>query len=203
MKPIISPKLQAVGRSRTNSTISNIWKIARGCVTCSWVPTKCGASAPSRPTIGRQERRCPFRRYDARNQEDREEFRSVLWALQRQLPLETEPLLAQQHWEMLYARSLGCIGLLKLHLIRALALALTERAQTITETHLRVTAPSEDRVKEMLRAALTGEKDLTEPDGADERLLELLGLREKATAVSITPGSTVKGPPPPGPNTVN
>jgi len=141
-----------------------------------------------------------FRRYDARHQEDREEFRSVLWALQRQLPLETEPLLAQHHWEMLYARSLGCIGLLKLHLIRALALALTERAQTITETHLRVTAPSEDRVKEMLSAALAGEEDLTEPDGADERLLELLGLREKATAVSMTPGSTVQGQPAPGPH---
>src|SRR5207245_5619928 len=84
-------------------------------------------------------------------------------------------------WEMLYARSIGCIGLLKLHLIRALALALTENARTITEMHLKVTATPEDRVKEMLNAALAGEEDLTEPDGADERLLELLGLRERAT----------------------
>ncbi len=122
-----------------------------------------------------------FRRYDATKKEDREEFRSVLWALKRQLPLAVEPLLAEQHWEMLYARSIGCIGLLKLHLIRALALALTENGETITEMHLRATAPPEDRVKEMLSAALVGEEDLTEPDGADERLLELLGLREKAT----------------------
>jgi AAA domain-containing protein len=122
-----------------------------------------------------------FRRYDATKKEEREEFRSVLWALQRQLPVEVEPLLAEQHWEMLYARSIGCIGLLKLHLIRALALALTENTQTITETHLRATAPPEDRVKEMLLAALAGEEDLTEPEGADERLLELLGLREKTT----------------------
>ncbi len=126
-----------------------------------------------------------FRRYDATKKEEREEFRSVLWALQRQLPLEIEPPLVEQHWEMLYARSLGCIGLLKLHLIRALALALTEHAQTITETHLRATAPSEERVKEMLGAALAGEEDLAEPDGADERLLELLGLREKATIPPI------------------
>jgi len=125
-----------------------------------------------------------FRRYDATKKEDREEFRSVLWALQRQLPLEVEPLLVERHWEMLYARSLGCIGLLKLHLIRALALALTENATTITETHLRATAPPEDRVKEMLNAALAGEEDLTEPDGADERLLELLGLRERVTVPS-------------------
>ena len=140
-----------------------------------------------------------FRRYDATKKEDREEFRSVLWALQRHLPLEIEPLPVSQHWEMLYARSLGCIGLLKLHLIRALALALTEHGQTITETHLRATAPSEDRVKEMLSAALTGEEDLTEPEGADERLLELLGLREKATTRSTTPGN-IQDQPAPGPH---
>src|SRR5437588_1166189 len=131
-----------------------------------------------------------FRRYDATKKEDREEFRSVLWALQRQLPLAVEPLLAEQHWEMLYARSIGCIGLLKLHLIRALALALTENGETITEMHLRATAPPEDRVKEMLSAALVGEEDLTEPDGADERLLELLGLREKATIPPMESGAS-------------
>src|SRR5713226_4607343 len=107
-------------------------------------------------------------------------------------------LLNEQNWEMLYARSLGCIGLLKLHLIRALALALTEHAQTITETHLRTAAPSEDRVKEMLSAALAGEEDLTEPEGADERLLELLGLREKATVVPTMPGK-MQDQPVPGP----
>lgn len=141
-----------------------------------------------------------FRRYDATKKEEREEFRSVLWALQRQLPLEIEPLLGEQHWEMLYARSLGCIGLLKLHLIRAFALALTEQAQTITETHLKATAPSEDRIKEMLSAALAGEADLAEPDGADERLLELLGLREKAPIppMKIAPSETNQGQPGPG-----
>ena len=131
-----------------------------------------------------------FRRYDATKKEDREEFRSVLWALKRQLPLAVEPLLAEQHWEMVYARSIGCIGLLKLHLIRALALALTENGETITEMHLRATAPPEDRVKEMLSAALVGEEDLTEPDGADERLLELLGLREKATIPPMESGAS-------------
>ena len=117
-----------------------------------------------------------FPRYDATKQEDREEFRSVLWALQRQLPIEEEPLLAQDRWEFLYARSIGCIGLLKLHLIRALALALSENARTVTETHLRVTALSEDRLQEMMSAAFQGEADLIEPEGADERLLKALGL---------------------------
>jgi len=119
-----------------------------------------------------------FPRYDATVKEDREEFRSTLWALQRQLPVEEEPLLAEYSWEMLYARSMGCIGLLKLHLNRALSLALTEEASTVTEDHLKATATSEDRLKEMVNTALKGEEDLMEAKGADERLLTLLGLRE-------------------------
>src|SRR5258708_12962137 len=71
-----------------------------------------------------------FSRYDAKKKEDREEFRSALWALQRQLPVAEEPLLAQQHWEALYARSIGCVGLLKLHLKRPLALAITPEHPT-------------------------------------------------------------------------
>src|SRR5260370_11717262 len=84
-----------------------------------------------------------FPRYDLINEDDCQIFRSVLWALQRQMPVVEEPLLAELHWEFLYARSIGCIGLLKLHLNLALNLALTEGAKTVTETHLRQTAPSD------------------------------------------------------------
>ena len=162
---------------------------------CSWAPTRCGAFARLLPQLAGRSVDVHFPRYDATKQEDREEFRSVLWAFQRQLPVEEEPLLAENHWEMLYARSIGCIGLLKLHLIRALALALTQNARTMTEAHLRSTAPSEDRVKEMLNAALSGEEDLTEPEGADERLLALLGLRatEIAKEAPSTPSPRPRG----------
>ena len=128
-----------------------------------------------------------FSRYDARKKEEREEFRSALWALQRQLPVAQEPLLAQEHWEALYARSIGCIGLLKLHLNRALALALAQGTQTVTTAQLNATALSEGRVKEMLSEALKGEADLAELPGADERLLEALGLRE--SEVVTKPGA--------------
>jgi len=145
-----------------------------------------------------------FSRYDAKKKEEREEFRSALWALQRQLPVAEEPLLAQEHWESLYARSIGCIGLLKLHLNRALALALTQEAQTVTKAHLIATATSEGRLKEMLGEALRGEADLAEPEGADERLLEALGLREsevmtqKGTSPSARSGGTKPGDRSPG-----
>lgn len=117
-----------------------------------------------------------FSRYDAALDQDAQTFRSVVWALQRQLPVEKEPKLLE-HWEFLYARSIGCIGLLKMHLNRALNLALTEKAKTVQLSHLRKTALSETRVELALRNALESEAELTETEGADERLLTLLGLR--------------------------
>ena len=122
-----------------------------------------------------------FPRYDAANEEDAQLFRSVLWALQRQLPVLEEPHLVEQ-WEFLYARSIGCIGLLKMHLNRALSRALTEQAKTVTLAHMRQTALSETRVELALRNALESEAELTESGGADERLLTLLGLRGSRTA---------------------
>ena len=117
-----------------------------------------------------------FPRYDAAKEEEAQAFRSVLWALQRQLPVEQEPQLVDQ-WEFLYARSIGCIGLVKMHLNRALNLALTEKKQTVTLAHLRKTALPEARVELALRNALESETELAESAGADERLLTLLGLR--------------------------
>lgn len=121
-----------------------------------------------------------FSRYDATTASDAQVFRSIVWALQRQLPVLEEPHLVEQ-WEFLYARSIGCIGLLKLHLNRALTLALEEGARTVTLTHLRKAAMPESRVKAALQNALESEAELTEADGADERLLTLLGLRGSAS----------------------
>jgi hypothetical protein len=126
-----------------------------------------------------------FPRYDLMKEEDCQLFRSVLWALQRQMPMEEEPLLTQHHWEFLYARSIGCIGLLKMHLNQALNLALTEGARTVTETHLRKTAPWDVRVKLALRTALESEAEFVEAEDADEQLLILLGRSTPQTSSSL------------------
>jgi hypothetical protein len=115
-----------------------------------------------------------FPRYEMTEEKDCLVFQSILWALQRQLPVEEEPLLAQKHWEFLYARSIGCIGLLKLHLNRALNRALKEEARTVTLDHLRQTAMSDVRVKLALRNALESEAEFIEAEDADEQLLALL-----------------------------
>jgi hypothetical protein len=122
-----------------------------------------------------------FSRYDAAKEEEAQVFRSILWALQRQLPVEKEPHLVD-HWEFLYARSIGCIGLLKMHLNRALNMALTEGAKTVTLMHVRKMAMPEAKVELALQNALESEAELAESDGADERLLTLLGLRKPRTS---------------------
>jgi hypothetical protein len=140
-----------------------------------------------------------FPRYDATNAEDSRLFRSVIWALQRQLPVAEEPPLVEQHWEFLYTRSIGCIGLLKLHLNRALNLALTEEARTVTGTHLRKTALSEARVQLALRNALESEAELTEAEGADARLRALLGLPNAVSGGSNDLAADVPAQSPPTP----
>lgn len=117
-----------------------------------------------------------FKRYDATKEVECTTFQSVLWALQRQLPVECEPQLLQKHWEFLYARSLGCVGLLKQHLSEALRLALDENAQTVTLDHLRRTVLHKEKVDLALEAILKGEQDLAEAEDADQDLLIQLGM---------------------------
>jgi hypothetical protein len=100
-----------------------------------------------------------FPRYDMTKEQDCLIFKSILWALQRQLPVEEEPLLAEKHWEFLYARS-------------------------ITLDHLRQTAASDVRVKLALRNALESEAEFVEAEDADAQLLALL---QKPASFSSTP----------------
>jgi len=119
-----------------------------------------------------------FSRYDARDKVDCALFQSAVWAFQRQLPVSKEPPLVQKHWLYLYARSLGCIGILKRHLNDALALALQEGAKTVTKDHLKRTALAKDKLDLELTVILKGETDLAkaEPKDAEQLLLINLGL---------------------------
>jgi hypothetical protein len=126
-----------------------------------------------------------FSRYDIEKEEDRIAFKSALWALQRQLPVLREPQLLQ-HWEFLYERSLGCIGLLKQHLNKALRCAYDDiKVKTITIDHLQKTALSKDKVLLGMKDILNGERDLTELDEANGNLLEELGQLKHESSEDI------------------
>src|SRR5258708_7513759 len=144
-----------------------------------------------------------FPRYDMTKEQDCLIFKSILWALQRQLPVEEEPLLAQKHWEFLYARSIGCIGLLKLHLNRALNYALKEGAHTVTLDHLRQSAASDVRVKLALRNALESEAEFVEAEDADAQLLALLRKPSSRPSVPTKQAQDDQQKPPSSPSSGN
>jgi hypothetical protein len=116
-----------------------------------------------------------FPRYRAERPEDVVAFQRVLVSFEQQLPVRVKPdLLAL--WPYCFERSLGCVGVLKDWLTRALATALAEDATTVTPAHLRRHALAAAGCERMLSEALHGEEQLAEQEEAVVRLRFRLGL---------------------------
>lgn len=117
-------------------------------------------------------------RYDATKKDDRRAFQQVLLSFQRHLPLEEPPDLIHQ-WKYCYARSVGCVGLLKGWLTKALAEALESGEKTLSTAQLERHAETADRCDQMMSDIEEGEKRMAADPGADERLLFRLGLSSR------------------------
>lgn len=96
-------------------------------------------------------------------------------SFQRHLPLEEQPDLIHQ-WKYCYARSVGCVGILKDWLTKALDETLTNDERTITTACLERHALSVDRCDQMIGDIEEGEKRMAADPGAEERFLHRLGL---------------------------
>jgi hypothetical protein len=118
-----------------------------------------------------------FSRYRATDESEIRAFKSVLWAFQRNVPLEEEPDLLQQ-WKYCYERTIGCVGVLKDWLTRVLAEAMERGEKTISRSLLEHHALSVDRCDQMMTEAVAGETALTEDDNAAYRLRVRLGLEQ-------------------------
>ncbi|PYT20587.1 MAG: hypothetical protein DMG58_33765 [Acidobacteria bacterium] len=116
-----------------------------------------------------------FCRYRAGNAEDRITFLNVLGSFERQMPLPELPELVA-NWEFLYERSIGCVGVLKEWLVRALAAALSRGASKLTLRDLAAQALTISQCEKMLAEVTEGEARLTESDGARSRFRLALGL---------------------------
>jgi len=120
-----------------------------------------------------------FRRYRVDHREDYAEFQSVVFTFQRHLPLRGESDLLK-HFDYCYERSIGCVGVLKEWLTRALAVALAEESPVITRKILEQTACSVGQSERMATEALEGEADLIEGEESRGRLRKLLRLDSTA-----------------------
>jgi archaellum biogenesis ATPase FlaH len=127
--------------------------------------------------LSRRSTEIHFPRYYADNPEDVKEFKKLLRTLQRHLPLAEEPDL-ESHYEYFYERSLGCTGMLKTLLNKALGAALEQQERTLTPQHWEQHAESPQKLKHMLHEIREGEEVLKEDATHVQDLRELLGLSD-------------------------
>ena len=116
-----------------------------------------------------------FPRYRAERSGDYTAFRSVVFTLQRHLPLPGESDLLP-HVEYCYERSIGCVGLVKDWLTRALALAINQGADAVSFKMLQKTAWPLDQSERMAREAVDGESEMSEREETRDRLRQMLQL---------------------------
>ncbi len=112
-------------------------------------------------------------RYRSESAEDLEIFQNVVFTFQQQLPNSLELLSV---WDLLYERSLGCIGVLKDWLVRALIAAVRRSRTGFTRAELEQTALSAAQCEKMLSETREGEARLGESRDAQLRLRNLLNL---------------------------
>lgn len=116
-----------------------------------------------------------FPRYHLEFSEDIVAFQSVLSTFQSHLPLAKEPDLVKCY-EYFYERSVGCVGILKNWLNRALAAALDANETTISFKLFEKYAEPTHKLLRMAREIKEGEDRLANEEGNSE-LRMLLGMK--------------------------
>jgi GTPase SAR1 family protein len=151
--------------------------------------------------LSRRSAEIHFPRYHAEQPEDAKEFKKLLRTLQRHLPFVEEPDL-ESHYEYFYERCLGCTGMLKTLLNKALGAALEQQERTLTPKYWERQAEPPQKLKHMLQEIREGEEILKEDATHVQDLRTLLGLsdlslgseplQKSTTPPSIQPASPSK-----------
>ena len=129
-----------------------------------------------------------FPRYLFQHEVDRQDFQGVLLALLKQVPIQTDIPALMQHWFYFYERSIGCVGVLKDWLIRAVAAALHDGCDTLTLERLHEHTLSLAQCERMAIEATEGEQKLSYMESRHEHLWHLLQMGMTSTSV---PGGIV------------
>jgi AAA domain len=116
-----------------------------------------------------------FQRYRANHTEEAKSFRNVLWSFQNHLPVHETPDLVGD-WDYFYERSIGCVGIVKDWLVRALFKALKDDGSCLTRKQIEKSALSVSQVEKMLSEAIEGESLLQDSPESRSRLRTLMGL---------------------------
>jgi hypothetical protein len=151
---------------------------------------------------GELSRRCQpvhFPRYQLQREEDCVEFQAALFHLLQKVPLRVDAAtLVKDYWLYFYERSVGCIGILKDWLTRAVSTALSERKDTLTLDWLQDHALEVEQCQQMMLDAFEGEQKLNYTEANREHLWRLLQGGELIAPVpALPPGGTPPSEPKP------
>lgn len=151
---------------------------------------------------GQIARRClpvHFPRYQLQRPEDCLEFQAALVALLRKVPLPCEAdTFVSSYWLYFYECSIGCIGVLKDWLLRAISTALDAGQQTLTLDWIQDHALPVDIYQQMLLDATQGEEKLRHTESNREHVWRLLQGGELIAPVPpLPPHGTPSDPAPP------
>jgi hypothetical protein len=131
-------------------------------------------------------------RYRADDSEDRQTFINVVQSFERELPFE-EPSDLIGNWQLLYERSLGCIGILKEWLVRSVTVAYRRGDRKLARTVIEAQALSIAQCEQLHAEITDGELKLSERREAVERFRGKLGLDSGTAHTRSTPSiSSVK-----------
>jgi hypothetical protein len=117
-------------------------------------------------------------RYQAENKEDIKAFKTIVMTFQDSLPVHEVDLIS--HWQFLYERCIGCVGVLKQWLERALRESLYEvnnEGKTLSYQQLEKTSRTVKQCGKMLIEAREGELALIESAEDRDNLIVSLGLK--------------------------
>jgi DNA polymerase III delta prime subunit len=133
-----------------------------------------------------------FPRYLFQDERDRQDFQGVLLALLKQVPLTTDVSALMQQWCFFYERSIGCVGVLKDWLIRAVAATIHDGGETLTLERLMEHALSLSQCERMALDAIEGEQKLGYSESRRDHLWRLLqsGMTSTTVPTSVVVSTT-------------
>jgi hypothetical protein len=117
-----------------------------------------------------------FAPYHIENETDCQAFRNAFSSLLKQIPLSVDHDGLLQRWWYFFEGSLGCIGILKQWLVRALYRALREESLELTRAHLEKSVLPDAKWERMRADARSGEAEFQYADKQNGYLSNLASL---------------------------
>lgn len=144
--------------------------------------------------MARRGSECHFARYHMEDENDCQAFRNAFSSLLKQIPLQVDHDTLVQRWWYFFEGSIGCIGILKQWLVRALYRALREESPELTRAHLEKSVLPDAKWERMRADARSGEAEFQYADGQNSYLSDLASM---PTFVPQQPAPVLPPMPPP------